>query len=552
MKKKIFFQVFLISSILGSAPFLLRGENVKQWEVFELKMTAREHYTNPYLDGLPDDRTSLVKVKFTGIDGDANNMEYTISGFWDGGQTWLARFAPPASGKWSYESFSTDDGLNGVRGTITAVNYNESEKIKNPTRRGHVRVCRTGHRPGRYFEYSDGTPFLWIGDTWWLWPKRGTYFSSFQKLVDDRVKKGFTVGQLFCPGNSGRQSSMLDQTYNILDVNHMQRIDSMVVYANTKGLTMWIHAWWSRKDIDKTIGSVKMRRWWRYLIHRLGSYNVIWTLAGEYNMYNYGGFDLQFWKDLGKMIKSEDPYNRIVSAHPTPPAWGGGADAPQWSTGEVLHQEHWLDYNQSQVGHGKWRNEMIPSVVISDYARKPAKPVVVTEPWYEFILGDPGAEEIRFGAWSALLSGAAGHSYAGGHAWKAHVPEAPYHEDSWPMDLSFETNTLDYPGAMGMSYMAKFMNRINWWEFEPHPELMKEYAEGYCFAVPGRELVAYLRWGGSVRIDLSIFSSSDRCEYIWYDPKTGTDNHPGNVNGGGDVTFRAPDDEDWVLHIVKK
>ena len=68
---------------------------------------------------------------------------------------------------------------------------------------------------------------------------------------------------------------------------------------------------------------------------------MIWTLAGEYNMNNYGGFGLPFWKDLGVMVKSEDPYRRIVSAHPTPPGWSGGADAPQWSTGEVLHSEPW-------------------------------------------------------------------------------------------------------------------------------------------------------------------------------------------------------------------
>jgi len=77
-------------------------------------------------------------------------------------------------------------------------------------------------------------------------------------------------------------------------------------------------------------------------------------------MNNYGGFGLPFWKDFGAVVKNEDPYRRMVSAHPTPPGWSGGADAPQWSTGEVLHSEPWLDYNHSQVGHARWRNEMIP------------------------------------------------------------------------------------------------------------------------------------------------------------------------------------------------
>ena len=164
-----------------------------------------------------------------------------------------------------------------------------------------------------------------------------------------------------------------------------------------------------------------MERWWRYLVHRFGAYNVIWVLAGEYNMNNYGGFSLDFWKDLGKLVKNEDPYERIISVHNTPPFWDGGAEAPQWSTGSVLHQEPWLDYNQSQVGHGKFANEMIPSIISEDYYRKPSKPVVVTEPWYEFIEGNPSGMDIRFAAWSAILSGAAGHTYGGGHVWLASV-----------------------------------------------------------------------------------------------------------------------------------
>ena len=29
--------------------------------------------------------------------------------------------------------------------------------------------------------------------------------------------------------------------------------------------------------------------------------------AGEYNMHNYGGLGLGFWKDLGRLIDEEDP-----------------------------------------------------------------------------------------------------------------------------------------------------------------------------------------------------------------------------------------------------
>ena len=99
----------------------------------------------------------------------------------------------------------------------------------------------------------------------------------------------------------------------------MQKVDSMIAYANSKGITVWVHGWWSRKNLNLTAGEEKMKRWWRYLVHRLGAYNVIWVMAGEYNMDNYGGLGLAFWKELGQMIKTEDPYSRIVGVHNTPP-----------------------------------------------------------------------------------------------------------------------------------------------------------------------------------------------------------------------------------------
>lgn len=533
---------------------------VKEWEVYEIEMTAQKSYANPYVDGLPDNGKKLVSITFTGSSGKAAGMKYTIAGFWDGGNIWRVRFASPAAGEWSYVSTSKDPGLDGISGSISCTAWSEREKKQNPLRRGFIKVCETGERPGRYFEYADGTPFLWIGDTWWNWTKRGIRFESFKKLADDRSKKGFTVGQVFVAANGwGKISSLLNAEYDDVDIDHMQDVEKMFEYANEKGITVWVHGWWSRDNLNRTASPEKIRRWWRYLIDRLGAYNVIWVLAGEYNMYNYGDLGLEFWKDLGKMIKEEDPYERIVGTHPTPPTWKGGFEAPQWSTGEVLHSESWLDYNQSQTGHGKMNNEMASKIVTSDYKRVPPKPVVITEPWYEFILGNPPDEDIRLAAWSAVLSGAAGHTYGGGHVWKAHVPEAPAGKDSWPMDMSFETNTLDYPGAVSMGNMAKFFKRLKWWELEPHPELVEGYAQKYCSGIPGKELVIYVRWGGRIGINLNPSSESDIFEYTWYNPRTGEDEKTGTVNGGAVQYLYAPEGNrihppysDWVLYFIKK
>lgn len=545
-----FIFLFFLSGIVGNET------EIHTWEVFEINLEAGRNYNNAYQEIESAGGNDLVTAEFRGVSGNASGKEITITGFWDGDQTWKVRFAPPESGTWQYQTISDDPGLHGKSGEIEVIHWNRKSLSDVPTRRGLIQVSDVNTHT---FSYYDGTPFLWIGDTWWNWTKRSIDFSSFKKLVDDRAEKGFSVGQLFVAANGwGREASILDESYTELDIDLMRKVDRMIEYANSKGITVWIHGWWSRENIAETIGEEKMRRWWRYLVHRLGAYNVVWVLAGEYNMHNYGGFDLSFWNDLGEMVKTEDPYNRIVSTHPTPPGWGGGADAPQWSTGEVLHDEKWLDYNQSQPGHGRWRQEMIPQIIKADYNREPAKPTIVTEPWYEFVEGNPSGREIRFGAWSAILSGAAGHSYGGGHVWLAHLPESPSGGGPWPLEESFEVNTLDYEGARSMGHLADFFSEIPWWEMSPVPYLIKNYSDPYCLAKRGEEYVIYLRWGGRADIDLRDADKNIQFTYRWFNPATGEYRPAGTVNGGGIRKISPPEDypgrkefRDWVLHIKK-
>ena len=76
-----------------------QGEKtVGQWEPFEVTMTANAAFADAYVEAMPDDGTPYVQVTFTGTGGDALGLSYTVTGFWDGGKNWKARFAPPAPG----------------------------------------------------------------------------------------------------------------------------------------------------------------------------------------------------------------------------------------------------------------------------------------------------------------------------------------------------------------------------------------------------------------------------------------------------------------------
>ncbi len=300
--RSIVFTVLILLLLIISVVLPAKSQtgNYKKWEVVEIALSAEKNYDQPYVMVPANNTGGLVEFTFKGIQGKAEGASYTVNGFWDGGNTWKVRFAPPYTGKWEYSGKSEDPGLNGEEGSFTVFGWEEKEKEENPTRRGLIEVKEGSPRSGRYFQYSDGKPFLWIGDTWWNWTKKDIQFSSFERLVNDRVEKGFTLGQLFVPGNGwSRKSSITNEDYTGLDIDHMQKVDSMIRYANKQGMTVWIHGWWSRENLDDKVGAENMRRWWRYLVSRFAAYNVIWVLAGEYNMHDYGDLSWTSGKILG-------------------------------------------------------------------------------------------------------------------------------------------------------------------------------------------------------------------------------------------------------------
>lgn len=550
--------IFLLFTLLFATH--LSGQTIHKWEVFPVVFQAENQYENPYADIPVTHSGDLLEVNFTGIEGEASGKSLKVKGFWNGEKEWRVNFAPPFSGTWKYNSVSADAGLNEKSGTIKVMDWTDEERKSNPTRNGIIHVKKSGENAGHYFEYANGTPFLWIGDTWWNWTKRSIQFETFQKMVDDRTEKGFTIGQLFVPGNGwSAESSLLNEDFTGIDTDHLKKVEKMIAYANSKGITVWIHGWWSRPELNEKVGTEKMKRWWRYLVHRFGAYNVIWVLAGEYNMHNNAGFSIGFWKELGQMVKDEDPWKRIVSLHNTPPFWQGGAEAPQWSTGEVLHNEPWLDYNQSQTGHGKYANEMIPLVVQKEYSRQPAKPIVITEPWYEFVEGNPTGKDIRLAAWGAVLSGAAGHTYGGGHVWLASTPEAPSGGGgAWPIEVGKELESFDYEGARSMQHLAAFFQHINWWKMHPRPDLVHDYPQPFCLANPGEEYIVYMRYGGMINLELPQSAAGKDFAYYWFNPENGQSSETHQIEGKETLQFIAPEMypgklnySDWVLHVYQ-
>ncbi len=93
-----------------------------------------------------------------------SGQEERVPAFWAGGSTWRVRYSPPAPGQYRIRSESTDAANHDLHGQTLTLNV-EAYTGQNPHyKHGVLKVSADK----RHFQHADGTPFFWLGDTWWM------------------------------------------------------------------------------------------------------------------------------------------------------------------------------------------------------------------------------------------------------------------------------------------------------------------------------------------------------------------------------------------------
>ena len=176
----------ITSAIALGLGLLLRavatGPRAPSGRCSRLLIKAKKAYSNAFTE---------VEVNVVFSQGE---KQWKVPAFWAGGDIWKVRFAPPAQGRYAYRvecSDKSNAGLNGKEQTLQVAAYTG----KNPLlQHGFLKVSADK----RHFEHADGTPFFWLGDTWWKGLCKRLTWEGFQELTADRKAKGFSVVQIVC------------------------------------------------------------------------------------------------------------------------------------------------------------------------------------------------------------------------------------------------------------------------------------------------------------------------------------------------------------------
>ncbi len=542
-----------------------------QHQLIEVRFPSDTAYAEPFKDVELD-------VAFTAPSG----KTVVVPGFWGGEDAWCVRYASPETGTHSFRTQCSDKGnpsLHGQVGEVTVEPYSGDNPLY---RHGGIQVSKDR----RHFCHSDGTPFFWLGDTWWMglcgrlsWPQ------DFQALAHNRKDIGFNVIQLvaglypdmplFDERGLGPGGFCWEHDLSRINPRFFDDADQRIFHLVEQGLTPCILGAWGY--YLPMIGLENMQRHWRYLIARWGALPVVWAAAGEQTLPWYLESDAQKaasrvqmrtdWSRLMAYMHGINGFDRPITTHPV-------ASARESVTDMGL-----LDFEMQQTGHGSptahhamraWQG----------WCTQPAMPVISGEARYEGLEINPTvtARNAREAFWAHTLnSGLAGHTYGANGIWQVNTVQRPFGNSpsgscwgNMPWDQA-----MQLPGARQMGMARKFLETLPWHEIEPQPvqtgrlesllqrrprlrrvlhKLGWQQAPRAPVAIgiarQKQLAIAYTVSDHTFRMDLALFNGPVKA--TWVDPSN-FDEHPAQFDVRGHQMHVRPHrrnaagDSDWLL-----
>ncbi|UCF16843.1 MAG: DUF4038 domain-containing protein [Phycisphaerales bacterium] len=534
---------WIVSAILvTSSTLAVRAAGLSKVEancVVEVTCVSEKAYRNPF-----------TELELDAIIAGPNGVHARAPAFWAGDNRWCFRYAAGVPGIYTWKldcSDTSNSKLHGAAGRIEVVPYRGENVL---CLHGPIRVAADQ----RHFEHADGTPFLWLGDTWWKNLCKRMTWEGFQELTADRKAKGYNVVQIVCgpyPDENMMEARWENEggmpyetrDFSVVNPKYFEYADRRIKHLVDAGIVPVIVGGWGRpqaggKSTLAQVGIDGFKRHWRNLVARYGAYPTIWMVGGEARD-AYGP-----WSTLARYLKDIDPYHNLVCYH-----------APGHPR-EMLRDNDMFDFDMVAFGHDGMKTANRTSQLMqSCLAMSPKRPVLCGEACYEGHMQTNFQDHQRYMFWRFMLSGAAGHTYGAAGVWHAGVEGDPGLDPVY--DWTTWRQGMNYPGSSQLGIGKRLLEKYPWWRFEPHPE----WAEKDCFAagIPGEVRFIYqpkrgiYNWNGTIVKNLE---PGARYSAFYFDPATGRRFDQGAVinrqassltSSGEYKAPRLPSPQDWVL-----
>jgi hypothetical protein len=307
-----------------------------------------------------------------------------------------------------------------------------------------------------------------------------------------------------------------NQEFTVLNPEYWKFADRRIEYLIDTEIAPAIVGAWGRADCDamKHVGVDGLKRHWRFLIARYGSYPVFWMLAGE--LHNDAKWGVGPWGEVGRYVREIDPYQRPITIHS-----GSGRRGEKGDDNIITFDMVGGSHNPEIAIGGAVNN------LIGTYHKEPAMPVIMGEGCYEGHMQNGFRYVQRHMFWQYMLSGGAGHTYGAAGIWHASVEgDAGCASSAFGGRKVYDWTTwregMNYEGATQIGKGKKLLEEYPWHKFEPHPEWAEEGS--FAAGIPGKVRFIYqpkrniYNWNGAV-----VKGVETDVDYTaWYfDPATG-------------------------------
>lgn len=544
--------VALLAALTPGSLLAATGMVIPLYGLLEIPFEARRNYRNPY-----------VELHATADLIPPAGPTRTIPLFWDGGTTVRLRFSPDVLGSWKYSLRSNDPALDGRVGSFQCVRS---------ALRGSLQLMP---RYPRHFQYQNGEPCWWLGDTAWAlftdMPEERHDRDAALHYLRTRAEQGFTVVHSMLMSESGHGnpggSPFEDLSREQINPAYWQEVDARLRYANELGLVVGLSLAWGDKKRQEPWAWSRFpdfearRRYARYIAARYSAFQVYFIVSGEWHAEartRQGITEEEIFQEfvaIGEALRTADPHGRLITIHPM---------SHHGSVREFADTS-WMSFADYQQNYADLHQRALLSAMLN-------RPVINAEYGYLFRDADGdgqpdkdnsfSVDHMRHASWDIAMAGAYfitgfGRTYFGGY------------RDPGPFDIDAANA---HPWIEQIRHMRRFFASLDWWRLIPADGLVRcgvprgadQHVEVsapggrvrhilrpppvayWAMQIPGVLYVLYFR-GLSLPLELSLDSRPGNFTAELFNPRSGQSEPLGRIAVSKQFRYTPRDSEDWVL-----